>query len=164
MAKPTKYATQICVGLSVLAFLGIVLGFILKSALVTVLFLLPVVIYEVYRTEGRSTKWSSWGMLGLLIMEIVLIVTGVSFDLVQFFGVSEKNVAGYDVPLGDVKIVGPVLMVVLSVILFVRTRGRYTRWLAVTIFITAFAVVYLLDPSNFSDILKFGVNEVMDRL
>lgn len=164
MAKPTKYATQVCIGLSVLAFLGVVLGVVLKSALVTVLFLLPVVIYEVYRTEGKITKWSSWGMLGLLILEIVLIVTGVSFDLVEYFGVSEKNVAGYDVPLGDVKIVGPVLIVVLSVILFVRTRGRYTRWLAAIIFVTAFAVVYLLDPSNFNDILKFGVNEVTNRL
>lgn len=164
MAKPTKYATQICVGLSILAFLGIVLGFVLKSAIVTVLFLLPVVIYEVYRTEGKTTKLSSWGMLGLLIMEIVLIITGVSFDLVEFFGASEKSVAGYDVPLGDVKIVGPILIVVLSVILFVRTRGRYTRWLAVIIFITSFAVVYLLDPANFSDILKFGVDEVMNQV
>ena len=56
---------------------------------------------------------------------------------------------GYTVPLGDIKILG-LLLGILSIILFIRTRGKYTKWLAAVIFVTCFAIVYALNP----DILK----------
>lgn len=47
-------------------------------------------------------------MFIVLILEIVLIAANINFDLASFFGESEKVVAGYTVPLGDIKIVGPI--------------------------------------------------------
>ena len=74
MAKPTKYATLICAILSVLLLIGILLGIILKIAWILVLFLLPIVIYQVYRTEGKSTKWASWVMLVVVVLELYGVV------------------------------------------------------------------------------------------
>lgn len=164
MPKPTKYAALICVILSILAIIGIIIGLLKLNPLIIVLFLLPTVIYEVYRTEGPSTRWASWLLLILLIAEIVFIVAKINFNLAEFLGESESTVAGYAVPLGDIKIVGPALMIVLAVILFVRTRGRYTRWLAVIIFITALAIIYTINPAGFKDVLRFGTQEALDQV
>jgi len=122
------------------------------------------VIYEVYRTQGKSTKWASLVLLIVFIAEIIFIVANISFDLVEFLGVTEKRVGGYNVPLGDIKAVGPAIMAILSIVLFVRTRGRYTKWLAVIIFITSFAILYALDPTIFSRLLRIGIDEGLKRI
>lgn len=164
MAKPYQYATPICIILSFLAFLGIVIGILKSSPLTTILFLLPTVVYEVYRTEGKSTKWASLGLLATFIAEAILIVANVSFDLAAFLGTTEEMVGGYTVPLGDIKVVGPAVMAILAVILFTRTRGRYTRWLAVIIFITSFVIVYTLDPTVFRRLVRLGVKEGLKQI
>lgn len=164
MAKPTKHATLICVICSILALLGIILGMVFSRALIAILFLLPAVIYEVYRTEGKSTKLASWGLLIVFLATLILVIFNISFDLGEWLGVSEKYVAGYDIPLGDIKIFGPTLMAILSVILFIRTYGRYTKWLAVIIFITSFAIVYILNPDIFGQLLRFGVEEGLEQI
>ena len=51
MAKPTKHATLICTALTVLALIGILLGILTTMPLIIILFLLPTVVYEVYRSE-----------------------------------------------------------------------------------------------------------------
>ncbi len=164
MAKSYKYATPICIALSILALIGIIIGIIKSNPLITIIFLLPAVIYEVYRTEGKSTKRASWSLLIVFIAEIFLIITNISFNLAEFFGVTEKRIVGYNVPLGDIKVVGPAIMAILAIILFVRTRGRYTKWLAVIIFITSFAIVYALDPTVFSRLLHFGIEEGLKQI
>jgi len=164
MAKPTKYATLICTIVSVLALIGIVIGIWLSKPLIIVIFLIPAAAYEVYRTEGPSTVWASWILLIVLILEIVLIVANINFDLASFFGESEKVVAGYTVPLGDIKIAGPIVMAILSIILFVRTRGRYTKWLAVVIFITCFAIVYAINPEIFKNLLGLAVDKGIEGI
>jgi hypothetical protein len=164
MAKPTKYATLICTIVSILAIIGIVIGIWLSKPLIIVIFLIPAAAYEVYRTEGPSTVWASWILLIVLILEIVLIVANINFDLASFFGESEKVVAGYTVPLGDIKIVGPIVMAILSIILFVRTRGRYTKWLAVVIFITCFAIVYAINPEIFKNLLGLAVDKGIEGI
>ena len=164
MAKPTKYADLICAICSVIVVLGVVLGAWLKSPLVIVFALAPSVVYEVYRTEGESTRWASWAMLGVLVLELVLVIFRVSFDVAGFMGASQQNVAGYDVPLGDIKIVGPALMAVLSLILIVRTRGKYTRWLAVNILVGVVALAFLLDPNIGQQLLRQGAQEGLDSL
>ena len=163
MAKPTKYATIICVILTLLAAVGIFMAFLKHNALILVLFLLPTIIYEVYRTEGKSTKWSSWALLAIFVLEILLIVFKINFDLGSFLGKTQTTVAGYNIPLGDVKIVGPAIIAVLSVLLFVRTRGIYTKWLAVIIFISSLALIYLINPEIFQSFLKFGVDEGLEK-
>ena len=164
MAKPTKHATLICTALTVLALIGILLGILTTMPLIIILFLLPTVVYEVYRTEGKSTKWASWGLLILFVAEIVLVVFKINFNLASFIGMEEKYVAGYVVPLGDVKTTAPIVMAILSAILFVRTRGRYTKWLAVIIFVTSFGIIYSLDPQIFGKLLRFGVGEVLQQV
>src|SRR4030043_1474817 len=164
MAKSTRYATLICTIVSILALIGIVIGIWLSRPLIIVILLLPAAAYEVYRTEGPSTVWASWILFIVLILEIVLIAANINFDLASFFGESEKFVAGYTVPLGDIKIAGPIGMAILSIILFVRTRGRYTKWLAAVIFITCFAIVYAINPELFKNLLGLAVGRGIESI
>ena len=164
MAKKYKHAGKICFVLMIIAILGVVFGIVLRNPLFTIGGLFPTVIYEVYRTEGKSTKWASWVLLCVLILECLFIVMNVRFDLASYFGITGKHVAGYWVPFGDIKVVGPTIMAVLSIILFVRTRGIYTKWLAVVIFVTCFAIVYTLNPAAFNQLLHLGLEEGLERI
>ncbi len=164
MAKPTKYAPHICTAVTVLALIGIILGFIYSSAVITVIFLLPAAIYEAYRTEGRSTKAASLLLVVVLFLEIFLIFFEIDFNLAEYLGGTQQRIGGYLMPLGDIKVVGPSLVGVLSIILYARTRGIYTRWLAVTILATALAIIYLLDQEIFQQMLQMAVNEGLRRI
>lgn len=159
MAKETKFATPICAGLTILALIGIIIGVTTKNPIWPMLFLLPTIAYEVYRTEGKSTKVASWGLLAIYILELVLLIGRINFDLASYLGVSSTYVSGYVVPLGDVRVVAPAIMAVLSVVLFVKTWGVYTKWLAAIIFATSFAIVYSLDPTIFQDLIRFTARE-----
>jgi len=164
MAKPTKYATPICLGLSVLAGIGILGSLIYTSPLIAIIALIPSVIYEIYRTEGKSTKTSSILIGIVLFLELILIIFNIDFDITEFLGQESQIIAGYKVPLGTLTVVGPSVMAILSVILFLRTRGKYTKWLAVIIFVTSFAIIYGLDPETFGELFKYGIQEVLDRV
>jgi hypothetical protein len=164
MAKAYKHAGFICTVFTILAALGILIGIITWRPLVPVILLIPTVIYEVYRTEGESTKWASRLLLVVFIAEIILIAANLNFDVASFLGRGDEWVAGYRVPLGDIKVVGPAIMAVLSIVLFVRTRGRYTKWLAVVIFIAAFAIVYTLDPSVFKHLIRSAIQEGFNQI
>jgi len=164
MAKPTKYAPHICSVVTILALIGIVVGLLKDNTLIIVLLLLPATIYEVYRTEGKSTKASSVIMLLLLIAQIFLVLFKVEFNLAEFLGTSQEYIGGYLVPLGEITVVGPTLMAILAIILFVRTAGKFTKWLAVTIFVTAFAIIYSIDPGIFTELFKYGIQEGMRRI
>lgn len=163
MPKPTKYATLICTIASIIAVIGIIIGIIFKYPLVIVLLLLPAAIYEAYRTEGPSTKWASWFMIIILIALAVLIIFNINYDMASFFGREYQYVSGYTVPLGDIKVVAPVLLAITSIILFVRTYGVYTKWLAVVIFISAFAIIYALDASIFKQVVQLVSGEMSYR-
>jgi len=164
MAKPTKFAPHICAACTILALLGIVLGLWQSLALIMAIFLLPTAIYEAYRTEGKSTKMASILLVVVLVAEFFLVLFGVDFNLADFLEVDQQYIAGFLVPLGDVRVVGPTIMAALSVILFVRTRGIYTRWLAVVILATSLAIVYALDPVIFQDLLKLALGEGLKRV
>jgi len=160
MAKPTEYATLICVILTIVAIIGGIIGFVNLSPLVIIFTLLPTVIYEVYRTEGESTRASSWLMLFVLVAEAIFVLFKISFDLGQYLGQSHAYIAGSIVPLGDIKVLAPVLLAVLSVILFVRTAGIYTKWLSVIIFIGSFVLIYVIAPGGFSDLIKATIGQI----
>ncbi len=163
MAKPTKYAPHLCTLFMIIAFIGIVLGLIFRQPLITIILLIPTAIYEAYRTEGRSTKMASYLLLVVLIAAMALMIFDIEFNIAEFIGADRQLIGGYWVPLGDLRVVGPAIMAVLSVILYTRTRGIYTRWLAGIIFVTSFAIIYLVDPAGFQDLLSFGVQEVLRR-
>lgn len=164
MAKPTKYAPHICTACTIVALLGIILGFALSQPVIAVFLLLPAAIYEAYRTEGKYTTQASYILVLVLIAEIVFVLFNIDFNIAEFLGADKRMIGGYWVPLGDIRIVGPTVMAVLSVVLFTRTRGIYTRWLSVVIFVSSFAIVYMLDPVVFQDLLRYGVDEGLKRL
>jgi len=154
MARPTRYATPICLALTVLAALGIALGFITGEVLWPIGFLFPTVVYEAYRTEGRSTRWASWTMAALMVALIVFVAFGVEYDLRNLFGADITYVGGKEIPLGDVKVVFPAAMAILCVVLWGRTRGIYTRWLAAIIFVTAVVIAYLQPSADLTTALN----------
>jgi hypothetical protein len=164
MARPTKNATPICLGLSVLTVICIVIGLATSTPLVILLALVPTVAYEIYRVEGESTKWASWGMGAVLIALFAFMVFDVSWNLAEWLGQDEAEVGGYLVPLGDIKTLGAAMLGALAIVLFFRTRGIYTRWLAVIIFIGVAALVYGLNPDVFADLLRQGAQDAIDQI
>lgn len=147
MAKPTKNAPTICFATGAIVAAGAIAGLVTKEPLWAVAGLVPITAYEVYRTEGESTRWASWVLMAALILEAALLILNVDLDLARLLGRESETVAGYTVPLGPVTIVGPVVMAVTAIILIVRTRGRFTRWLAAGIILGAGALIYILDPA-----------------
>ncbi|HHX45331.1 MAG TPA: hypothetical protein GX714_15285 [Chloroflexi bacterium] len=163
MAKPTKHASKICLALSIIAAVGIVLGLLARSPMVIVLGLAPSVAYEAYRTEGPSTRWASWCLAIVLVLQALFLLFDVNLDLAELLGYSSRYVAGYEVPLGDVKVVGPAVMAVLALVLMSRTRGRYTKWLAANIIVTSFALIYVLDHTVFVRWIQLAVDVLAER-
>lgn len=160
MAKPTKYAALICLILMIFVAIMAYVGYNNHSAILIVIGLLPVVVYEVYRTEGESTRSSSWIMLFVLLAEAALILFEVNFDIASWLGQSDVVISGSVVRLGDIKVLAPALMALMSVVLFVRTAGIYTKWLAIIIFVVSFVLIYTISPEAFSSLLKSSVNQV----
>ena len=163
MAKPTRHATTTCIALSVLLVIGILLGFWQKNVFYILGFLLPAVIYQVYRTEGKSTKWASWVMLIVIILEFVLVIFKINFNLAEFLGTEGGYIAGYYVAFGDLKTIFPAIIAILSIILFVRTRGKYTKWLAVIIFTGALSITYKINPEGFKDLVGIITKKALNQ-
>lgn len=159
MAKPTKYAPHLCTLFMIIAIIGVILGFVFSEPIITIILLMPTAIYEAYRTEGKSTKTASYILVVVLFVEIILVLFNIQFNVAEFLGSEREYIGGYWVPLGDLRIVGPTIIAILSVILYTRTRGIYTQWLAAVIFFTSFAIIYLIDPLVFQDLLQFGVQQ-----
>ncbi len=158
MPKSTKNAALICIVLTVIAGLGVAIGIWKLSPLAAIIGMIPAVIYEVYRTEGFTTKLASVGMLLVLVALVVMIAMNLSFSLAPYlskFGITRAV---------DAKLAGPVIIAVLAVILLRRTAGIYTKWLAVVIFLAAVGLFYVLDPSIFHLILDLGAREGMKKV
>ena len=161
MAKEYKHAAMICICLSIFAIIGIVIGVIKSNPLIVIVLLLPTVVYEVYRTEGFYTKLASFGLLGILVAEFYFIIAKVSFDIFRFLGRTGRLVGSWNVTLGDIKIVSPFIMAILAIILFKRTAGRYTKWLAVIIFATSIVIVYTINPEILQYLFKNSVDKAV---
>ncbi len=115
-------------------------------------------------SKSFSLFYSAILLLIILVLEIGLIVFGINYDLAQFFETSEKYVAGYALPLGDIKTFGPILTAVLSAVLIFRTYGPYTKWLAIIIAVSSLVAIYLISPNFFEQALKLIMNELFNRL
>lgn len=150
----------ICTILSVWALVGIFVGVAIHSVLLLAFFALPIVAYEIYRTKGESTTFASWALLVVLILEIIFILFGISYDLGQYLNLEYTYVGGQYVPIGDIKILGPTLMAVLSLILLFRTAGPYTKWLSIIIIIIALVMVNMMNPAIFKELLRSGVQRL----
>ena len=165
MAKPTRNAPLYCTVITIITVIATIITIYLHNPLWVIIGLLPAVIYEVYRTEeGATTKYASIILLMIIVLETILIIFKVDFDLAIFFGENQKYIGGYSLPLGDAKIFGPILSAALSVVLFFRTAGVYTKWLSVIICIGSLAAVYIINPVFFQSILKTIINSLFDQI
>lgn len=153
MAKPTKHAATACWVLTIIAFIGIIAGLIKMNPLITIILLVPTVIYEVYRTEGKSTTLASWLLLLVFAALTLLLIYNISLNMGALLGIPYLNIGSYRLPLGDVKTLGPIILAILAAVLLTRTRGRYTRWLAVVIIIASIAVLHMIEPAIVGEIL-----------
>jgi hypothetical protein len=152
---------QTCLVLTIVALGAGIAGLILKNPLIVMAGLVPLAVYEAIRTWGVYTKFASVLLVVVLAAEIVLIIFNVNFNLAKYLGGQSEYVAGYSVPLGDIKVVAPVLLIILSVILAIRTAGPYTKWLALVITVSSSASVYVLSPSGFPGLVKWGVKQII---
>lgn len=150
----------ICSILTVWMLVGIILGLIMHSVLLMAFFLIPVAVYEAYRTKGESTTFASWALLIVLILEIILILFGVSYDIGKYLDLQSAYMGGQYVPLGDIKILGPTLLAVLSLILLFRTAGPYTKWLSIIIIVSALVMVQIMNPEIFKELLRSAVERL----
>ncbi len=154
MAKPTEHAALICAILTVIAALGAAAAIYWKQPLAVIIAALPAAAYELYRTEGFTTKLASAGVLAVLVAEIVLIVGKIELNIARFAG---KYVGS--MPVVDAKLAGPVIIGLLAVMLVRRTAGIYTKWLAIVLFGAAVALFYVLDPALLSKFVQPALQE-----
>jgi len=163
MAKPYQNATTICVIFSVIALIGIIWGIKAENALIPMLALLPTIGYEVYRTEGKSTKMASWGLLIVFLVEVFLIITKSQLNWWDYIGGESGALGEYLLPFESVTVIAPVIMGILASALFKNTRGIYTKWLSVIIIITAFATIYIIEPTLIKSFVDSEVREEIQQ-
>ncbi|MFA6506700.1 MAG: hypothetical protein WCT14_11400 [Treponemataceae bacterium] len=153
-------AVTYCLSITVIAAIGALLGVMLKTPLIVLVGLLPAAVYEFIRTKGASTKFSSMLLVILLVAEAIVIVFKIEINLTKILGIGSLSIARFRVPIGDIRIMGTALIAVLSVILFVRTAGVYTKWLAALIFVVGFVFIYALSPAEFGRLFNWAVQEI----
>jgi hypothetical protein len=169
MAKSTKNAPLIC-GIMTLAVLAGAIGGVLLmksdpvrwqklAAVLVIAAVLPAVIYEVYRTEGFTTKLASAAMLVLLTAVAVIVILGLKLDLGALLGGKIKALAGVNAAL-----LGPGVTAVISLYLIRRTAGVYTKWLAAIILGASVALLFVLEPAAFGKLLGIGLREGAKRI
>ncbi len=159
MARSTENAVLICLICTVIMLAGAAAGIYFNKPIVVVLALFPAVVYEIYRVEGVSTIWASWGMLAVLVAEVVLIVGKFNINIATYAAKYIPNL-----PAVDVKMAGPVIMGYFSYVLIRRTAGIYTRWLAVVILVGCLGMFYALDPALFSRFAGKGLQEGLKNI
>ncbi len=155
MAKEYKNAGLTCIIITIIAGLGILAGIFFSKPLIIALAMLPAVVYEVYRTEGFFTKIASLLSLVVLLAEGYVIITGFTVDLANINFSFLKNLP---VPAGHIQagLIGPIILVLISLFLLRRTGGKYTRWISFIILISSVALFYTIDPAFITALLNKG--------
>lgn len=162
MAKSYKHAALICWVLSILSAVGIVAGIYFKQPLIIIGIMIPVVVYQVYRTEGRFTTFASAAILVVLAVEAFFIIKKPDID---FASLAEKVFGDWGAPFFEnfnPLIAGPAVIAFLALFLMRQTRGRYTIWLAIIILITSVGLVYTVDPEFFKNLLSTFFESLRD--
>ncbi len=149
-----KTPVIICTILTIFALLTVVLGFVFKNPYFVIAGILPVAIYEAWRTEGFFTKAASVGIVILVILEILAILNVFTINLAQTLQEEEAYLYGYYIQLGDIKFVFPAAAVVLSIVLIYYTYGKYTKWLSVLLLISSVALLYLINTTALLEIIR----------
>lgn len=146
--------TIICIFCSIFALLFVILSFYLKNPYLILIGYFPAAVYEAIRTAGPYTKAASVGMVLLIILEALALRGIIKFNLATFLGQETAYIKGYWLPLGEVVTVFPLITIILAILLFQRTIGRYTKWLAVIILVSSVALLWQINKEALIEIVK----------
>lgn len=144
----------ICILCSLFALAFILLSFGFNNPYLILIGYFPAVVYEAIRTAGPYTKLASVGMLLLIILEALALAGIINFNLATFLDQETAYVKGYWIPLGDVAFVFPLITVVLAILLFQRTAGRYTKWLSIIILVSSAALLLQVDKGALMEAIR----------
>jgi hypothetical protein len=153
MAKPVKHAGLTCLILTIVAAAGAAGGYFLALPVILVAALVPASIYELIRTEGASTRVASLLITVALAAEIIVLLAGIRVDLSSLLRSLSLDSA---LPAALLNLPGilAVVAAILAVVLFTRTRGVYTKWLSVVVFVGSLVQLYLLAPAEVAALLR----------
>jgi len=146
--------TIICALCSIFALLFIVLSFYLNNPYLILIGCFPAAVYEAIRTAGPYTKAASVGMVLLIILEALAIRGIIKFNLATFLGQETAYIKGYWLPLGEIVTVFPLITIVLAILLFQRTIGRYTKWLSIIILVSSTVLLWQINKDALMDIIR----------
>lgn len=154
--KSGKLSTPsiICILCSVFALIFIFLSFYLENPYLILIGYFPAAVYEAIRTAGPYTKAASVGTMLLIILQALALKGIIKFNLATFLDQETAYIKGYWLPLGEITTVFPLITVVLAILLFQRTIGRYTKWLAIIILISSIALLWQVNKDALIEIVK----------
>lgn len=152
--QKTKMPVLVCLILTLITLATIFLGYYYKNPFIIILGILPTGIYEAIRTEGYYTKAGSVLIMVLVILEILAIKGFLKFNLANWSGQTEVYFGGYFLPLGDITFIFPAVAAIISLVLFFRTYGLYTKWLSILLLLSAASLLYLVNKESFFEFLK----------
>ncbi len=144
----------ICGILTIITLATIMLGFYLKNPYIMILGIVPSAIYEAIRTEGYYTKAASIGIAILVILEILAIKGIIHINLANILGRDEAYFSGYYLPLGNIVFIFPAIAAILSIVLFIRTYGIYTKWLAILLLASSISLLWLVNKDFLLSLLR----------
>lgn len=144
----------ICTILTIITLATIILGFYLKNPFIIIVGIFPAAIYEAIRTEGFYTKAGSIIILLAVILEILALRGIIKFNLANFFNQETMYFSGYYITLGDVIMIFPALAAIISLVLFFRTYGIYTKWLSILLLASSVCLLYLVNKEGLIDLIR----------
>ncbi|GEM_PF-6445831 len=138
-----NYPVYYCLFLTIFFIISCFLSFVTKNSIYLMIGLLPVSLYEIYRTYGIFTKLASILLLFILILEIYIISANVNIDLLKLFFKKEIFLAGINIKFGELRYIFSEIIILLALILLVRTIGIYTKWLSIILIIGCLMIIYI---------------------
>ena len=144
----------ICAILTLVTLVTILLGFYYKNPFIIIVGIFPAAIYEAIRTEGYYTKAGSIIILLAVILEILALKGIIKFNLANFFNQETLYFSGYFIRLGEITVIFPVLAAIISLVLFFRTYGIYTKWLSILLLASSVCLIYLINKEGLFDLLR----------
>lgn len=144
----------ICGILTLVTITTILLGFYLKNPFIIICGIFPAAIYEMVRTEGYYTRSGSIIITILVILEILAIKGILKFNIANWMGREQVYFSGYWLPLGDITFIFPAVAVIISIVLFFRTYGIYTKWLAILLLASSACLLYLVNKETLFELIR----------
>jgi hypothetical protein len=149
-----KIPAIICTVITILVIISLVVSFLTKNPYYIIVGMFLAGAYELWRTEGYYTKMESLGILVLLILEILALMGIIKIDLAKELGTNQVYLSYRQFPLGDIRIILPIGMALVSLGLLWRTYGAYTKWLSILLVISSLVLLYLVNKAGLGQILQ----------